>query len=130
MARNDPLRNMRFRVEIDQITQAFFSEVAIGDTTTEAIDYREATEPRGEHPLLQQRIFRGYAHRSGRSTPGWPRGSIAAPHHSLVGPTSRAQIAIASAKFMPAPPTSAAPGHYRNSDGVRMTLKRSAACRR
>lgn len=45
MARNDPLRNMRFRVEIDQITQAFFSEVAIGETTTEAIDYREGNEP-------------------------------------------------------------------------------------
>lgn len=45
MARNDPLRNMRFRVEIDQITQGFFSEVAIGETTTEAIDYREGVDP-------------------------------------------------------------------------------------
>ena len=45
MARNDPLRNFRFRLEIDSITQGWFSEVNIGDTTTEAIDYREGTEP-------------------------------------------------------------------------------------
>ena len=45
MARNDPIRNMRFRVEIDQITQAYFSEVAIGETTNEAIDYREGIDP-------------------------------------------------------------------------------------
>ena len=45
MARNDPLRNFRFRLEIDAITQGWFSEVNIGDTTTEAIDYREGTEP-------------------------------------------------------------------------------------
>ena len=45
MARNDPLRNFRFRVEIDQITQAFFSEAAIGETTNEPIDYREGIDP-------------------------------------------------------------------------------------
>ena len=45
MARNDPLRNFRFRLEIDSITQCWISEVNIGDTTTEAIDYREGTEP-------------------------------------------------------------------------------------
>jgi phage tail-like protein len=45
MARNDPLRNMRFRLEIDGIQQAGFSEVAIGETTTDAIDYREGIEP-------------------------------------------------------------------------------------
>ena len=45
MARNDPIRNMRFRVEIDQVTQAFFSEVMIAETTNEAIDYREGTDP-------------------------------------------------------------------------------------
>lgn len=45
MARNDPLRNFRFRLEIDQITQGHFSEVAIGETTTEPIDYREGNEP-------------------------------------------------------------------------------------
>jgi phage tail-like protein len=45
MPRNDPLRNFRFRLEIDGITQASFSEVAIGETTTEPIDYREGNEP-------------------------------------------------------------------------------------
>jgi len=45
MARTDPLRNFRFRLEIDGIAQAAFSEVAIGETTTEAIDYREGNEP-------------------------------------------------------------------------------------
>jgi phage tail-like protein len=43
--RNDPLRNFRFRLEIDSITQAHFSEVMIGETTTEPIDYREGDEP-------------------------------------------------------------------------------------
>ena len=45
MARSDPFRNFKFRVEIDGVAEAAFSEVAIGDTSTEAIDYREGTEP-------------------------------------------------------------------------------------
>jgi phage tail-like protein len=45
MARNDPLRNFRYRLEIDQITQAGFSEVAIGETTIDAVEYREGTDP-------------------------------------------------------------------------------------
>lgn len=45
MPRNDPLRNFRFRLEIDQITQGYFSEVNIGDLTTDPIDYREGTDP-------------------------------------------------------------------------------------
>jgi phage tail-like protein len=45
MARHDPLRNFRFRLEIDGITAAGFSEVAIGATTTDVIDYREGTDP-------------------------------------------------------------------------------------
>ena len=45
MARNDPLRNFRFRLEIDGLQPAGFSEVAIGETTTAAIDYREGTDP-------------------------------------------------------------------------------------
>jgi phage tail-like protein len=45
MARIDPLRNFRYRLEIDSITQAGFSEVAIGETTIEAVDYREGTDP-------------------------------------------------------------------------------------
>lgn len=45
MARKDPLRNFKFRLEIDGITQANFSEVTIGETTTDAVDYREGTDP-------------------------------------------------------------------------------------
>lgn len=45
MARHDPLRNFRFRLEIDGIQTAGFSEVAIGETITDVIDYREGTDP-------------------------------------------------------------------------------------
>ena len=45
MPRTDPLRNFRFRLEIDGIQLASFSDVAIGETTTEAIDYREGMDP-------------------------------------------------------------------------------------
>lgn len=45
MARIDPLRNFRYRLEIDNITQAGFSEAAIAETTIEAVDYREGTDP-------------------------------------------------------------------------------------
>ena len=34
--RKDPYRNFRFRLEIDAITQAGFSEVAIAETSTDA----------------------------------------------------------------------------------------------
>lgn len=45
MARRDPLRNCRFRLEIDGIQVASFSEVEIGATTTEVIEYRDGNEP-------------------------------------------------------------------------------------
>jgi phage tail-like protein len=45
MARNDPYRNFRFRVEIDGIAAAAFSEVQIGATTTDVVEYREGTDP-------------------------------------------------------------------------------------
>jgi len=45
MARNDPLGNYRFRLEIGGLAAAGFSEVTIGATTVEAIDYREGNEP-------------------------------------------------------------------------------------
>ena len=45
MPRQDPLRNFLFRLEIDGIQTAGFSEVSILETTTEAIDYREGTDP-------------------------------------------------------------------------------------
>ena len=40
----DPLRNFRYRLEIDSIVQAGFSEVAIGDLSTDPIEYREGNE--------------------------------------------------------------------------------------
>lgn len=45
MARQDPLRNFRFRVEIDGLPSAAFSEATIGATTTDVIEYREGSDP-------------------------------------------------------------------------------------
>lgn len=45
MARVDPLRNFRFRLEIDNIARAGFAEVSIGETSTAVINYREGTDP-------------------------------------------------------------------------------------
>lgn len=42
--RNDPYRNFRFRVEVDGITQAGFSEVTGFDTSIDIIEYREGTD--------------------------------------------------------------------------------------
>ena len=54
MARQDPLRNFRFRLEIDGIDQAAFSEVAIGDLANDPIEYREGDEithrPQAQRP--------------------------------------------------------------------------------
>jgi phage tail-like protein len=45
MAQQDPLRNFRFRVVIDGVQHAGFSEVVIGATTTDVIEYREGIDP-------------------------------------------------------------------------------------
>jgi len=45
MARHDPLGNFRFRLEIDGLQVAGFSEVSIGATSIEIIEYREGNEP-------------------------------------------------------------------------------------
>lgn len=45
MSRHDPLRNFRFRLEIDGLSSAGFSEVIIGATETEVIEYREGSDP-------------------------------------------------------------------------------------
>ena len=42
--RKDPLRNYRFRLEIDGIQQAAFSEVAVGETAADVVDYRDGNE--------------------------------------------------------------------------------------
>ncbi len=43
--RIDPLRNFRFRLEIDGIQQAGFTEVTGFEATVDPIDYREGTDP-------------------------------------------------------------------------------------
>ncbi len=45
MPKTDPYRQFRFRVEIDGITQAGFSECSFADTTTDPVEYREGDEP-------------------------------------------------------------------------------------
>jgi len=42
--RRDPLRNFRFRLEIDGIQQAGFSEATVPDTTMDVVEYREGNE--------------------------------------------------------------------------------------
>ncbi len=42
--RKDPFGNFRFRIEIDGIQQAGFSEAAIPDSTSDPIEYREGTD--------------------------------------------------------------------------------------
>jgi|SRR5215813_6704996 len=41
----DPLRNFRFRVEIDGIIDAGFTEVSGFDSTSDVIEYREGKDP-------------------------------------------------------------------------------------
>ncbi len=43
--RNDPYGNYRFRLEIDGIVQAGFSEVTIPDSSCEATEYRVGSDP-------------------------------------------------------------------------------------
>jgi len=45
MDRVDPFKNFRFRVEIDGIQTAAFSEATIPDSTSDVIDFREGTDP-------------------------------------------------------------------------------------
>ena len=45
MDRIDPLRNFRYRLEIDSIAQAGFSEVMIAETSIDPVEYREGTDP-------------------------------------------------------------------------------------
>lgn|SRR2546422_3976129 len=42
--RKDPYRNSRFRLEIQGIQQAGFTECAIGDTSNDLVEYREGTD--------------------------------------------------------------------------------------
>jgi len=42
--RDDPYRNFRFRVQIDDIQIAAFADATIPDSTTDVTDYREGTD--------------------------------------------------------------------------------------
>lgn len=44
MVRKDPLRNFRYRLVIEGITEAGFSEVTVGELSTDPIEYREGDE--------------------------------------------------------------------------------------
>lgn len=44
-SRVDPFRNYLFRVEIDGIQTAAFSEATIPNSTTDSVEYREGTDP-------------------------------------------------------------------------------------
>lgn len=44
MARIDPLRNFRYRLEIDSIATAGFSKVTIAESLIDAVEYREGTD--------------------------------------------------------------------------------------
>jgi phage tail-like protein len=57
MARKDPYRNYRFRVEIDGIAQASFADATIPDSTTAPIDYREGTDPTHSRKLTGQTTY-------------------------------------------------------------------------
>jgi phage tail-like protein len=45
MSIKDPYKQYRFRLEIDGIIQAGFSEVTFTDSTTDPVEYREGNEP-------------------------------------------------------------------------------------
>lgn len=49
--RIDPYRGFRFRVEIDGITTAAFSEATIPDSTIDSVDYREGTDATHQRKL-------------------------------------------------------------------------------
>ncbi len=45
MARNDPYRQFRYRVEIESLDQGGFSDCTFGDSTITPTEYREGTDP-------------------------------------------------------------------------------------
>ena len=54
--RNDPYLNFNFRVEIDGLEAAGFSEVQIPEGRIEAVAYREGTDPSSAARLLPGRV--------------------------------------------------------------------------
>jgi phage tail-like protein len=57
--RNDPYLNFNFRVEIDGVEAAGFSEVHLPEGRIEAVAYREGTDPTSAARLLPGRVEYG-----------------------------------------------------------------------
>ena len=68
MPRTDPLRNFRFRVEIDNFARAGFAEVSLGAIGTEAVDYREGTDPTHVRKLSSLTKYGNVTLKSGLTT--------------------------------------------------------------
>jgi len=68
MARTDPLRNFRFRVEIDNVARAGFAEVTGLETATDVVDYREGTDPPHVRKLSGLSKFSNVTLKSGLAT--------------------------------------------------------------
>lgn len=49
--RTDPYRNFRFKVELDGIETAAFADATVPDSSTDAVDYREGTDPTHQRKL-------------------------------------------------------------------------------
>ena len=100
MARIDPLRNFRYRLEIDSITQAGFSEVMIAETTIDAVDYREGTDPPHVRKLSRPHQVR--------------------QHHAEVGPDRRRRTrSTSSSGTTTSPPASQGASARRSSSSCR-----------
>ena len=68
MARVDPLGNFRFRVEIDGVQRAGFSEVSGLAAETTPIEYREGNEPAHTRKLAGLRKFANVTLKRGLAT--------------------------------------------------------------
>jgi phage tail-like protein len=69
MAREkDPIRNFRFKLVIDNLPQAGFSEVTIAESAIEAIEYREGTDPPHARKLSGQTKYGNITLKSGVTT--------------------------------------------------------------
>ena len=91
MPRNDPLRNFRFRLEIDGITPAGFSEASGFDVSIDAIDYREGNEPTHVRKLPGLTKY-------GNVTLKW---GITDSMHLENRPTGRSLMGISNEKTLP-----------------------------
>ena len=76
MARTEPLRRFRYRLEVDSIAQSGFSEVAIADTTIDAVDYREGNDPPHVRKLSGLTVYGSVTLKWGLTVGGTARGLL------------------------------------------------------